>query len=330
MASRSLCGSGIEMEKALAPLGVAIGVMAYNEEGNIGHLLDSLLSQSADAIIERVYVVASGCTDGTCDIVQGYAARDARIVLVADEQRRGKVHAVNQFLALAHAPLLVLTSADVGFHPTTVERITAPFSDSRIGVVGAHVVPVNTPDTFTGFAINLMWRLHNEVSSMKPKMGEMLAFRNVVKPLDASVLADEVSIVCEIERAGYRATYAPDALIENCGPGALPDFVRQRTRWIVCNLQAERDYGVRVSTMDPRLLLRATGGYVRQDWRRLHWFAGAALIELYARVRARMEFATMRSRRDFQLWDQATGTKSVAHPTAGRVNSTATSRSHDA
>jgi cellulose synthase/poly-beta-1,6-N-acetylglucosamine synthase-like glycosyltransferase len=132
-----------------------------------------------------------------------------------------------------------------------------------------------------------------------------------VKALDASVLADEVSIVCEIERAGYRATYAPDALIENCGPGKLPDFVRQRTRWIVCNLQAERDYGTRVSTMDPRLLLRACGSYVRQDWRRLHWFAGAALVELYARVRAHIEFATMRSRSDFQLWDQAAGTKSV-------------------
>ncbi|MBV8171282.1 MAG: glycosyltransferase [Candidatus Eremiobacteraeota bacterium] len=296
-----------------APAPVAIGVMAYNEEGNIGHLLESLLAQSADASIERIYVVASGCTDRTCDIVTDYAARDARIVLVADDERQGKLHAVNQFLTLASAPLLVLTSADVGFHPTTVERITAPFADPHVGVVGAHVVPVNTPDTFTGFAINLMWTLHNEVSSMHPKMGEMLAFRNVVKPLDPSVLADEVTILCEIERAGYRAAYAPDALIENCGPDNVLDFAKQRTRWIVCNLQAERDYGVRVPTMRTRLLLRVTAKYIKQDWRRLHWFAGAAVIELYARVRARVEFATMPSRRQFQLWEQAAGTKSAIH-----------------
>jgi len=291
---------------------IAIGVMAYNEERNIAQLLESLLGQSAKPRIEKIYIVASGCTDRTCDIVRAYAARDLRIRLVADPDRRGKVHAVNQFISMATQPLCVLTSADVGFHPTTVERIIAPFADPTIGAVGAHVVPVNTPDTFTGFAINLMWTLHNEVSSIKPKMGEMLAFRNVVKPLDAAVLADEVSILCEVEKAGYRAVYAPDALIENCGPGRLSDFVKQRTRWIVCNLQAERDYNVRVSTLDHGLVMRATIKHVRQNFKRLHWFAGAALIELYARARARMTFATMPSRRQFQLWDQAAGTKSIA------------------
>jgi len=290
---------------------IAIGIMAYNEEGNIAHLLESLLAQSAQARIEKIYVVASGCTDRTCDIVAEYSARYPRITLVAEAERRGKVHAVNQFIQLATQPLCVLTSADIGFHPTTVERITAPFADPSIGVVGAHVVPVNTPDTFTGFAINLMWTLHNEVSSMKPKMGEMLAFRNVIKPLDPSVLADEVSILCEIEKVGYRAVYAPDALIENCGPGRLSDFVKQRTRWIVCNLQIEHDYNVRVSTLDPRLVLRATAKHIRQNFKRLHWFAGAALIELYARARGHIQFATMPSRRKFQLWDQAAGTKSV-------------------
>src|SRR5215469_173092 len=214
------------------PASVAIGIMAYNEEGNIGHLLEGLLGQSADHAIERIYVVASGCTDRTCGIVRQYGARDARIVLVADDQRHGKVHAVNQFLAMASAPILVLTSADVRFHATTIERITAPFSDPQVGVVGAHVVPVNTPDTFTGFAINLMWTVHNEVSQMQPKMGEMMAFRNVVKALHPSVLADEVSILCEVERAGFRAVYAPDALIENCGPNGVHDFAKQRTRWI--------------------------------------------------------------------------------------------------
>jgi len=291
---------------------IAVGIMAYNEEGNIARLIDAVLHQSINTRIRSIVVVASGCTDRTCEIAAEYAARDRRITLVADAERRGKVHAVNQFISAATQPLCVLTSADIGLHPTTVERITAPFADASVGVVGGHVVPVNTPDTFTGFAINLMWTLHNEVSSMKPKMGEMLAFRNVVKPLDPAVLADEVSIVCEIEKAGYRAVYAPDALIENCGPGRLRDFVKQRTRWIVCNLQVERDYGVRVSTLDHRLVLRATAKHIRHNLKRLHWFAGAALIELYARARARIQFATLPSRRKFQLWDQIPSTKSVA------------------
>ncbi|MBV8083016.1 MAG: glycosyltransferase [Candidatus Eremiobacteraeota bacterium] len=294
------------------PTPIGIGIMAYNEEANIGNLLEGLLAQSAGERIARIYVVASGCTDGTCGIVDRFAARDERIVLIAHAERQGKVHAVNEFIAAATQPLLVLTSADVGVHPTTIERLTAPFADAKIGVVGGHVVPVNTPDTFTGFAINLMWRLHNDVSLVKPKMGEMIAFRNVIEGLGSSVLADEDSILCEIERAGYRAAYAPDALIENCGPGRLLDFVKQRTRWCVCLMQVERDYDMRVPTMQKRLVLSATAKYVRQDWRKLHWFLGAALVELYARTRAHFEFAAMRNRRDFQLWDQAAGTKIIA------------------
>src|ERR1700687_5280013 len=121
--------------------GIAIGVMAYNEEGNIGNLLTGMLHQSVDRQIERIVVMASGCTDRTCEIVAEYAKTDARIELVAEAERKGKVHAINRFLTMVRQPLCIITSADLGFNPTTVERITEPFADPGVGVVGAHAVP---------------------------------------------------------------------------------------------------------------------------------------------------------------------------------------------
>ena len=302
-----MCASG----SAPAAQAIAIGVMAYNEEDNIGHLLDSLVHQSVAPRITSIVVMASGCTDRTCDVVAQWAKSDPRIRLVAEAQRDGKVAAINRFIKLVREPLCIITSADVSFNPTTVERITNPFDDPRVGVVGARAVPVNTPDTFVGFTVNLMWSLHHDLALVTPKMGEMCAFRNVIPGLDPNTLYDEMSVLYEIEKRGYRAAYAPDALIENCGPGNLPDFIKQRTRWIVANLSVERDYRIYVSTMKPLAVLRATSGYVRQDWHRIHWFVAAACVELWARIRARIEYSALRRRRKFQVWDQIATTKQI-------------------
>ena len=295
----------------MAAPAIAIGVMAYNEEDNIGHLLDSLVHQTVAPRITSIVVMASGCTDRTCAIVAESAQREPSIRLVAEAQRDGKVAAINRFLTLVSEPLCIITGADVSFNPTTVERITRPFDDPRVGVVGARAVPVNTPDTFVGFTVNLMWSLHHDLALVTPKMGEMCAFRNVIPGLDPKTLYDEMSVLYEIERRGYRAAYAPDALIENCGPDNLRDFIKQRTRWIVANLSVQRDYRIYVSTMKPLAVLRATLAYVRQDWHRIHWFAAAACVELWARMRARIEYSALRRHRKFQVWDQIATTKQV-------------------
>jgi biofilm PGA synthesis N-glycosyltransferase PgaC len=50
---------------------VSIAVPAYNEERNIGELLDTLRAQRVKrAKIVEVVVVASGCTDRTAEIVR--------------------------------------------------------------------------------------------------------------------------------------------------------------------------------------------------------------------------------------------------------------------
>ena len=47
-------------------LNVSLGIMAYNEEANIGQLLQAVLNQRfVTARLKEIFVVASGCTDRT-------------------------------------------------------------------------------------------------------------------------------------------------------------------------------------------------------------------------------------------------------------------------
>ncbi len=289
----------------------AIGIMAYNEERNIGSLLDSILSQTSGANISRIVVVASGCTDRTCEIVSEYARRDPRVVLIEEQDRAGKTAAVNKFLLTATEEILMVSSADLIFQPQTVVEIMRPFEDPDIGMVGAHAVPLNAQDNFFGYASNLMWTLHHDISMRDPKMGELIAFRNVFRRLNPAAICDELSAYQLVRSAGYKAAYAPQAIVYNKGPGTLSDFVSQRMHCIVGNLAIMREHNVRVSTMRTLPVLRAALPHALRNWQRLHWTIGAAMLELYCRLKSRSVYRSQRRRKEYQVWEPASTTKAL-------------------
>src|SRR5579872_999725 len=95
-------------------IGCSIGIMAYNEEANIGRTLQSVLAQTGPSIcINEVIVVASGCTDRTVPIVTEMATQEGRIRLFVQEKREGKASAINLFLKQATSPVVILIGADV-------------------------------------------------------------------------------------------------------------------------------------------------------------------------------------------------------------------------
>ncbi len=62
--------------------------MAYNEETNIGQLIEALLHQrTTHCRIREIVVLASGCTDSTEAIVSGWARRHHNIKLVSQPAR---------------------------------------------------------------------------------------------------------------------------------------------------------------------------------------------------------------------------------------------------
>lgn len=289
---------------------IAIGVMAHNEEANVARLLDSILAQTALDRIARVMVVASGCTDRTVEIVEGYCRRDERIKLAVEIERGGKVSAINTFMTCSPEPVLAVSGADMIYAPQAIEAIIAPFEDPDIGMVGAHPVPLNSTDTFVGFAVNLLWKLHHEVSLITPKMGELCAFRNVFRGLDPDMLADEVQIERGIRAVGFKVAYAPDAVIYNRGPETVREFIAQRSRWVAHNLQVQRKHRYAVSTWRWSTLWHAALNVWRTDHPRLDWFVGTAALEFYCRIKGMIENPAT-NRKQGRLWEQQSTTKDV-------------------
>jgi glycosyltransferase involved in cell wall biosynthesis len=140
----------------------SVGITAYNEEANIGRLLQAVIDQRLYEVrITEIIVVASGCTDRTQDIVQEYMELDPRIQLHVQEKREGKTSAINVFLAHASEKVCVLESGDTLPREDTLENMVRMFRDPAVGMTGAQKVAVNTPDHVVGVLSHLRLQMEH-------------------------------------------------------------------------------------------------------------------------------------------------------------------------
>lgn len=293
-------------------LACSIGIMAYNEEANIARTLRAVLAQRGPSVqIQQVIVVASGCTDRTIPIVEELARLDARIVLYVQEAREGKASAVNLFLKKATSPLLILLGADVIPDEHAFEHLCAPFREPTIGMVGGRPVPVNDPRTFMGYAVHLLWRLHDRVARQFPKLGEIIAFRNLISGIPTTSAVDEISIQALIAQLGYRLIYQPACIVYNKGPLTVSDFLKQRRRIYAGHLKVWRQQHYAASTMKLVPILRqllATRHFALCTPRRIVWTLGAMALEAWARVQGCYDYWR---KSEHHIWQMVASTKNL-------------------
>ena len=293
--------------------------MAYNEAANIQYLLRALSTQRlATVALTQIIVVASGCTDTTAEIVARYSESDPRVRLLVQDERKGKASAINLFLKHADADIVVLESGDTIPEADTIENLLRPFHEPGVGMTGAHPVPVNSADTFLGYVVNLYWRLHHEVALSDPKLGEMVAFRNVVREIPENTAVDEASIEAIVTAAGFRIEYAPTAIVRNKGAETIRDFLRQRRRVTAGHKHLHATQNYRVSTMKLRNLTRLGRQLAEEAGRRpglTPWIAGAVGLEFYGRVLGSYDYHVKKS--NPFVWEIAESTKRVKDDTSG-------------
>lgn len=289
----------------------SIGIMAYNEEQNIAQLLSALRKQKLEKVlIDNITVVASGCTDNTENIVRKFAEEDPRISLILQKDREGKSSAINLWIKSAKTEILVLESGDTLPNDDTLENLVSPFQDRSIGMAGARPVPVNSPDSFIGFAVHRLWRLHHLIALTKPKMGEMVAFRNVVREIPFDSAVDEDSIEAEILRQGYRTVYCPQAIVRNKGPENFTEFIRQRRRIYTGHLWLKKRFGHGVSTLSGIKAFKFLLNDFSWSFRSIFYTPGVIFMEIWGRFLGWYDFYIKKD--NPKIWDISASTKNLS------------------
>ena len=286
----------------------SVGITAYNEEANIGRLLQAVIDQRLYTVeITEIIVVASGCTDRTEEIVREYMEREPRIRLYVQEKREGKTSAINVFLAHAREKICVLESGDTLPRDDTVEKMVVMFRDPAVGMTGAQKVAVNTPDHIVGVLSHLRLQMEHQLCLEIPRLGELIAFRKVFDQMPLDVAMDEAFVEAFIIRRGMQVRYTPDAVVYNLGPETVGDFVRQRRRNYAGHLYLKDKYGYRVSSLQNTRVVRIALGEVWGAIQLVATLGVLAALEAVSRVLGAWDYRVRK--KTHTVWDMAWTTK---------------------
>jgi biofilm PGA synthesis N-glycosyltransferase PgaC len=287
-----------------------VGLMAYNEALNIRHALHALLVQELQQVeVVEILVMASGCTDDTVELAEDIARSHPIVRVVAEAERTGKAAAIKQLMRVARGEVIVMAGADTLLAPTAVEQLVVPFSDAAVGMTGARVVPLNLPTSWLGFAVQMLWHVHHHLALKRPKLGELVAFRNVIDDFPENTSTDEPAIEALVARKGYRLVYAPNAVVYNRGAERAGEFLVQRRRVFAGQVRIAMRYGYFTSSLSARLVLPLVIEAIRSYPRFLVWICMAMCVEGWARWLGLMD--AVRGRED-AVWRMVPTTKAVA------------------
>lgn len=288
----------------------SIGVIAYNEAQNIEKLLKALLNQKTDIVsILEIIVVSSASTDGTDEIVQRFASNNPKIRLIQESARNGKSSAINLFIQQAASEILIVESGDTIPAKDTIEKMVTPFADPLIGMTGGRPTPINNNDTFIGYSVQLLWRLHHRMALRSPKLGEMIAFRKVFDSIPPRSAVDEASIEAIIRDNSLKLQYVPNAIIYNKGPENMRDFVLQRRRIATGHFWLQQNQHYLVSSSKPNLLTEITIEELFDNPKQIIYLTGTMLLEIVCRVLGWYDFKV--KKRNPYTWTIAQSTKNL-------------------
>ncbi len=288
----------------------SVGIFAYNEEENIGKLLEAMLNQKLNEVeIEEIFVFCEGSTDNTPSIAKEWAKNDKKIKVITGEERKGKFFAINSFLKLAKNEILVMESGDTLPEKTAIENLVKPLQDPKIGMTGARPIPIDNPKSFLGFTTYLLWDLHHQLSLKYPKMGEMVAFRKVFNEVLPTAV-DEAYIEGVIKSKGLKVVYVPEAIVYNKGPETISDFLKQRRRIFWGHLHLKEQIGYEVSSLTPsKTLFLLFFQNVKRDFKNIPLSIGTAFLEALGRFLGWWDYKI--KKRNHIVWDIAKSTKKL-------------------
>lgn len=236
-------------EKTQEKISFAIAVPCFNEEQNIGELLELLCSGwDSEYRPEKIAVFSSECRDRTEEIVKDFAVKSPIPVSLRSESgRSGKCHAINQLIEMiGSVDVIILVSSDVQISGTNLIKMLKNFKQKDTGVVAGRPVPVCDKKNLAYRVSKVMWDIHHLMVLQAPKSTEVTAFRNLGFRLDENSLVDEAEIEWNISKRGFAVKYCPSATISNKTPQTLIDHIRQRTRVSLghCILKKKKHYTV--------------------------------------------------------------------------------------
>jgi len=233
---------------------VTLIISAFNEEAALGRKLENALALDFPAGRLEIIVASDASSDRTDEIVREVSAKEPRVRLIRQDQRRGKSAALNAAVAAASGEIIVFSDANAMYGPDAIRRLVQDFADPKVGYVVGAALYYDAQGVRAGESEGIYWklelylkRLESQFHSVVGGDGAIYAIRRQLfwdlKDDDISDFVNPLQIVA----AGYRGLFNPAAhCYEDAGETFSKEFRRKR-RIVNRSWRAVRRYGSQLS-----------------------------------------------------------------------------------
>jgi len=196
---------------------ISVITAVYNNRDTVAQALDSALAQTHPDV--ELIVIDGGSSDGTLQVLQGYA--DHLAVLVS-EPDHGIYDALNKGIARASGEVVGFLHSDDLFADTeTLSRITAAFADPEVDAAygdllyvskddPSRVVRTWRSDVFSAARLARGWMPPHPTFYVRRKVYEQLGGYDTTY----RIAADYDCVLRLLGKGGVRAVYIPEVLVK--------------------------------------------------------------------------------------------------------------------
>ncbi|MES1197767.1 MAG: glycosyltransferase family 2 protein [Chitinophagaceae bacterium] len=217
------------------PPPVTLIITIYNEEKILEQKIQNTLAIQYPPGKLNIVFVTDGSTDSSQKIVERYPG----IILMHQQERRGKFAAIKRAMQKVKTPVVVFSDANTMLNKECIERLAEHYRDPKVGgVAGEKKILLNNHVSAVGEAEGLYWKYESLMKKLDANFntvvgaaGELFSIRTeLFKELNDELILDDFVISMKVCLQGYKIAYEPGAFAIESPSISLSEEEKRKVR----------------------------------------------------------------------------------------------------
>lgn len=218
-------------------LNVTVGISTFNEEKNIGSLLESIVRQTSDRFVISEILISDDSSDNTSKLIGEFSSRNSQIAITCLHHpcRNGIGNAWNEIFQNAKGDVIVLYDGDVVPHKHSIEHLISVLNGRTVLCISNSmpIKSISVAGRAATYVSSWLRGVRNQRLSQYTALGRGLSIRtdvarHIMIPLD--VIAVDLYLQCKVLEANMDVVYNDLSVVYFRPPEKISDFNSQVIR----------------------------------------------------------------------------------------------------
>jgi len=215
---------------------VTLVVALYNEEKIVEAKISDTFKIDYPSDKFKIIFITDGSSDKTPEIIKRYSG----ITLLHEDERRGKIAAINRAMNYVKTPIVVYCDANTFLNKNCIKNIVRHYQDPEVAAVSGEkkIVDMYSTDHAAGAGEGIYWKYESflkkadsDFYTVVGAAGELFSMRtDLYEPVDPNILLDDFILSMNLCKQGYRVVYDPEAFSSELPSASIKDEQKRKIR----------------------------------------------------------------------------------------------------